>query len=145
MLKGISAFFVVFALSATLFKTSFCDDFPSLLTANASIAIILDREYLDNQYDDTLKEIKVKHVKVIAVIIFKTLSISKKGHNRKSSSGGSEKWWSCRFLLLMDKDQLEERFLSDFQRDELRFDLGNLSRFTRGKTSSHRSNGSRLP
>jgi hypothetical protein len=64
MLKGISVFFVAFALSVTLFKTSFCDDFPSLLTANASIAIILDREYLDNKYDDTLKEIKVKRLNV---------------------------------------------------------------------------------
>lgn len=61
-LKGISAFFLVCALSLTLFKTSFCDDFPSLLTANASIAIILDREYLDIEYDETLKEIKVKIV-----------------------------------------------------------------------------------
>lgn len=54
-------FFLVFSL--TLFKTNFCDDFPSLLTANASIAIILDREYLDNMYDGTLKEIKVKKLK----------------------------------------------------------------------------------
>jgi hypothetical protein len=65
MLKGIPVVFVAFALSVTLFKTSFCDDFPSLLTANASIAIILDREYLDNKYDDTLKEIKVKRLKVL--------------------------------------------------------------------------------
>lgn len=36
-----------------------CDDFPSLLTANASIAIILDREYLDTKYDETLKEVKI--------------------------------------------------------------------------------------
>lgn len=36
-----------------------CDDFPSLLTQNASIAIIIDREYLDVQYEDVLKEIKV--------------------------------------------------------------------------------------
>lgn len=36
-----------------------CDDFPSLLTANASIAIILDREYLDLTYEDTLAEVKV--------------------------------------------------------------------------------------
>lgn len=41
-------------------KLCYCDDFPSLLTANASIAIILDREYLDvNRYDDILKEVKV--------------------------------------------------------------------------------------
>lgn len=65
MLKGISAFFVVFVLSVILFKTSQGDDFPSLLTANASIAIILDREYLDNEYDDTLKEIKVNPVEKI--------------------------------------------------------------------------------
>lgn len=38
---------------------SYCDDFPSLLTANASIAVILDREYLDAKYDDMLKEVKV--------------------------------------------------------------------------------------
>lgn len=36
-----------------------CDDFASLLTANASIAIIVDREYLDTAYEDTLTEIKV--------------------------------------------------------------------------------------
>jgi ionotropic glutamate receptor len=51
-------------LSAVLFllfglKFSKCDDFPSLLTQNASIAIIVDREYLDVQYEDILKEIKV--------------------------------------------------------------------------------------
>jgi ionotropic glutamate receptor len=40
-------------------KFSKCDDFPSLITQNASIAIIIDREYLDNQYDDVVKEIKV--------------------------------------------------------------------------------------
>lgn len=38
---------------------SHCDDFPSLLTANASIAVILDREYLDTKYDDMLKEVKI--------------------------------------------------------------------------------------
>jgi hypothetical protein len=59
-LRGISAFLLFSALSFTFFKASFCDDFPSLLTANASIAIILDREYLDVAYDETLKEIKVK-------------------------------------------------------------------------------------
>lgn len=59
--KGIPALIFIFALSLTLFKTSLCDDFPSLLTANASIAIILDREYLDIAYDETLKEIKVKN------------------------------------------------------------------------------------
>lgn len=63
-LKGTSACFLVFALSLMLFQTSFCDDFPSLLTANASIAIILDREYLDVEYDETLKEIKVKTFQV---------------------------------------------------------------------------------
>jgi glutamate receptor, ionotropic, invertebrate len=36
-----------------------CDDFPSLLTQNASIAVIIDREYLDNQYEDIHNEIKV--------------------------------------------------------------------------------------
>lgn len=41
-------------------KLCHCDDFPSLLTANASIAIILDREYLDvERYDDILREVKV--------------------------------------------------------------------------------------
>ncbi|KAG5667976.1 hypothetical protein PVAND_015934 [Polypedilum vanderplanki] len=40
-------------------KFSKCDDFPSLITQNASIAIIIDREYLDVQYEDVLKEIKV--------------------------------------------------------------------------------------
>lgn len=39
------------------FKLGLSDDFPSLLTANASIAVILDREYLDNKYEDTLNEV----------------------------------------------------------------------------------------
>jgi hypothetical protein len=77
MLKGISLVFILFALSVTLFKTSFCDDFPSLLTANASIAIILDREYLDNEYDDTLKEIKVNWVKLSLTITLKTSSFKR--------------------------------------------------------------------
>ncbi|XP_062556939.1 ionotropic receptor 93a isoform X2 [Armigeres subalbatus] len=34
------------------------DDFPSLISANASIAVILDREYLDNQYDEILEGTK---------------------------------------------------------------------------------------
>ncbi|XP_021705215.1 ionotropic receptor 93a [Aedes aegypti] len=34
------------------------DDFPSLISANASIAVILDREYLDAQYDDILEGTK---------------------------------------------------------------------------------------
>lgn len=36
-----------------------CDDFPSLLMANATIAILLDREYLDNEYESTLNEVKI--------------------------------------------------------------------------------------
>lgn len=51
--------FIIFALSLQV-KICQCDDFPSLLTANASIAIILDREYLDTVvYDDILKEVKI--------------------------------------------------------------------------------------
>lgn len=46
---------IVLALSAKVR----CDDFASLLTANASIAIIVDREYLDTAYENTLAEIKV--------------------------------------------------------------------------------------
>jgi hypothetical protein len=81
-LRGISAFFLVFALSFILFKISKCDDFPSLLTANASIAIILDREYLDNKYDDTLKEIKVKKVQVVSCNCYKYQNfISNKGYH----------------------------------------------------------------
>jgi glutamate receptor, ionotropic, invertebrate len=54
----ISCVFALLVLSCQ-WKFHSCDDFPSLLTANASIAIILDREYLDIQYDDILKEVKV--------------------------------------------------------------------------------------
>lgn len=54
-LSAISLLFII----SLQFRSYSCDDFPSLLTANASIAIILDREYLDNQYDDILKEVKV--------------------------------------------------------------------------------------
>lgn len=51
----------IFALFLTISKINItkADDFPSLLTQNASIAIILDREYIDDQYEDVLKEIKV--------------------------------------------------------------------------------------
>ncbi|XP_053689812.1 ionotropic receptor 93a [Sabethes cyaneus] len=34
------------------------DDFPSLISANASIAVILDREYLDTMYDEMLNGTK---------------------------------------------------------------------------------------
>ncbi|XP_055527509.1 ionotropic receptor 93a [Wyeomyia smithii] len=34
------------------------DDFPSLISANASIAVILDREYLDTKYDELLEGTK---------------------------------------------------------------------------------------
>jgi hypothetical protein len=52
---------ILLALTIGLFfiNESRCDDFPSLLTQNASIAIIIDREYLDNQYEDVLNEMKV--------------------------------------------------------------------------------------
>lgn len=54
-----SVFFLFWFLSLNS-KFCVCDDFPSLLTANASIAIILDREYLEAQrYDDILKEVKI--------------------------------------------------------------------------------------
>ncbi|XP_058827029.1 ionotropic receptor 93a [Topomyia yanbarensis] len=39
-------------------KSVLADDFPSLISANASIAVILDREYLDNQYDELLEGTK---------------------------------------------------------------------------------------
>lgn len=48
----------IFVLNLNV-KTVTADDFPSLLTANASIAIILDREYLDTQYEGVLAQIKV--------------------------------------------------------------------------------------
>lgn len=51
--------FVLLVLFSASFKICSCDDFPSLLTANASIAIVLDREYLDTRYDDLVKEVKV--------------------------------------------------------------------------------------
>lgn len=41
------------------------DDFPALLTANASIAVILDREYLDESYGPLLEEIQVIIEKVL--------------------------------------------------------------------------------
>jgi hypothetical protein len=50
---------VIFIQSCLEFGYVKSDDFPSLLTANASMAIILDREYLDNEYDDVLLEMKV--------------------------------------------------------------------------------------
>lgn len=52
---------LMYLVTSTLVSKCECDDFPSLLTANASIAVILDREYLDNdeRYEDILKEVKV--------------------------------------------------------------------------------------
>lgn len=52
---------VAFVVASTLVSECQGDDFPSLLTANASIAIIIDREYLDSdeKYEDILKEVKV--------------------------------------------------------------------------------------
>lgn len=52
---------VTIVIFLTIFKINItkADDFPSLLTQNASIAIIIDREYLDDQYEDILKEIKI--------------------------------------------------------------------------------------
>lgn len=56
---------LLLCLIAIYFVTNFgikeaqADDFPSLLTQNASIAIIVDREYLDEQHEDVVKEIKV--------------------------------------------------------------------------------------
>lgn len=48
-----------------LFRDGACDEFPSLLTANASIAIILDREFLDTNYDRLLTDVKVIVEKVL--------------------------------------------------------------------------------
>lgn len=57
--KSFQAFFIL-GLFCCHVKICQCDDFPSLLTANASIAIILDREYLDTaRYEEILKEVKV--------------------------------------------------------------------------------------
>ncbi|XP_050089824.1 ionotropic receptor 93a-like [Anopheles aquasalis] len=47
------------------FNQCSCDDFPSLLSSNASIAIILDREYLGEQYEHTLDETKTLVEKLI--------------------------------------------------------------------------------
>lgn len=48
-----------------LFHTGSGDEFPSLLTANASIAIILDREFLDANYDRLLTDVKVIIEKIL--------------------------------------------------------------------------------
>jgi hypothetical protein len=50
---------LVIFLTILKINISQADDFPSLLTQNASIAIIIDREYLDDQYEDVLKEVKI--------------------------------------------------------------------------------------
>lgn len=53
---------IIFLCFYLFLSSNFCvgDDFPSLLTANASIAIILDREYLESpRYEDMLKEVKI--------------------------------------------------------------------------------------
>lgn len=50
---------VILIQSCVKFELGSCEDFPSLLSANASMAIILDREYLDDEYDNTLNEVKI--------------------------------------------------------------------------------------
>lgn len=50
---------VVFWTFISIIKLSVCDDFPSLLMTNASIAILLDREYLDKEYENTLNDVKI--------------------------------------------------------------------------------------
>lgn len=50
---------------AHLIRHSSADDFPSLLTANASLAVILDREFLDNNYDRLLTDVKVIIEKIL--------------------------------------------------------------------------------
>ncbi|XP_058063551.1 ionotropic receptor 93a [Anopheles bellator] len=52
-------------LVVSLYDLVSCDDFPSLLSTNASIAIILDREYLGDMYDQMLEETKVIVEKMI--------------------------------------------------------------------------------
>lgn len=49
----------IFSILLLIIKFGSCDDFPSLLMANASIAILLDREYLDKKYENTLNEVKI--------------------------------------------------------------------------------------
>lgn len=50
---------VILIQSCLKFELVSCEDFPSLLSANASMAIILDREYLDDEYDNVLNEVKI--------------------------------------------------------------------------------------
>lgn len=50
---------VILIQSCLKFELASCEDFPSLLSANASMAIILDREYLDDEYDNILNEVKI--------------------------------------------------------------------------------------
>jgi hypothetical protein len=54
-----AALAVIFIQSCLEFGYVKSDDFPSLLSANASMAIILDREYLDLQHEDILQEMKI--------------------------------------------------------------------------------------
>lgn len=50
---------ILILCASSIVKVVKCDDFPSLLMANASIAILLDREYLHTQYDTVLMDVKV--------------------------------------------------------------------------------------
>ncbi|XP_058458924.1 ionotropic receptor 93a [Malaya genurostris] len=50
--------FLVVALVVFCSKPARADDFPSLISSNASIAVILDREYLDNTYNELLNGTK---------------------------------------------------------------------------------------
>uniref|UniRef100_A0A182SHM6 Ionotropic glutamate receptor L-glutamate and glycine-binding domain-containing protein n=1 Tax=Anopheles maculatus TaxID=74869 RepID=A0A182SHM6_9DIPT len=51
---------LLLALFLLVLQSDLCagDDFPSLLSTNASMAIILDREYLGPEYEKTLEETK---------------------------------------------------------------------------------------
>ncbi|XP_059057543.1 ionotropic receptor 93a [Achroia grisella] len=48
----------IWLLGVFLFVPTSGEDFPSLITANASIAVVLDRQYLGDQYQSTLDDLK---------------------------------------------------------------------------------------
>ncbi|XP_068617506.1 ionotropic receptor 93a [Battus philenor] len=97
-------------------RTVFAEDFPSLITANASIAVILDRQFLGEQYQPMLDELReyvrelarveLKHGGVV-VHYYSWTSISlKKGFIAVFSVASCEDTWS-----LYSRTQEEELLL----------------------------------
>ncbi|XP_052755340.1 ionotropic receptor 93a isoform X2 [Galleria mellonella] len=90
--------------SVFLFVPALGEDFPSLITANASIAVVLDRQYLGEQYQSILDDLKdyikelarvdLKHGGVVVHYFSWTTISLKKGFIAVFSIASCEDTWS---------------------------------------------------